>query len=151
YLHKWWNDEAVPTYLKQALPSLIRNKQLEIILGGWVMPDEACPTYSAMIDQMTEGHLFVKNTFNVTPSIGYQIDPFGASTTLASINQMAGFKRHILDRIQTDDKSTRASTRQLEFIWRSSPSNLRNNGGNPIFTHVLPVQYCFPMLPFFDF
>jgi len=115
------------------------------------MPDEACPTYSALIDQMTEGHHFLKNTFNVTPTIGYQIDPFGASTTLASINQMAGFKHHILDRIQTDDKARRAATKSLEFIWRSSPSNIPKNGGNPIFTHVLPVQYCFPMMPFFDF
>lgn len=34
-----------------------------------------------MIDQTTLGHSFLKNEFNVTPSVGWQIDPFGHSST----------------------------------------------------------------------
>jgi hypothetical protein len=34
------------------------------------MHDEATTTYSANIDQMTQGHQFLLQTFNVTPTIG---------------------------------------------------------------------------------
>jgi hypothetical protein len=36
-----------------------------------------------MIDQTTLGHQFIKEEFNVTPRIGWQIDPFGHSAVQA--------------------------------------------------------------------
>jgi len=36
-----------------------------------------------MIDQTTLGHRFIKEEFNVTPRIGWQIDPFGHSAVQA--------------------------------------------------------------------
>ena len=47
------------------------------------MHDEAAPHYIDMIDQTTLGHRFVKQVFNVTPRIGWQIDPFGHSAVQA--------------------------------------------------------------------
>jgi alpha-mannosidase len=41
------------------------------------MHDEATAHYIDMIDQTTLGHRFIKEEFNVTPRIGWQIDPFG--------------------------------------------------------------------------
>lgn len=43
------------------------------------MHDEAAPHYIDMIDQTTLGHKFIKQQFNVTPRIGWQIDRFGHS------------------------------------------------------------------------
>ena len=47
------------------------------------MHDEAATHYIDMIDQTTLGHRFIKAEFNVTPRIGWQIDPFGHSAVQA--------------------------------------------------------------------
>lgn len=43
--------------------------------------DEATSHFSMMIDQTTRGHDFLLQTFNVTPTVAWQIDPFGHSNT----------------------------------------------------------------------
>lgn len=47
------------------------------------MHDEATAHYIDMIDQTTLGHWYLKQQFNVTPRIGWQIDPFGHSAVQA--------------------------------------------------------------------
>lgn len=47
------------------------------------MHDEAATHYIDMIDQTTLGHRFIKKEFNVSPRIGWQIDPFGHSAVQA--------------------------------------------------------------------
>lgn len=51
--------------------------------GGMCMHDEAVTHYIDMIDQTTLGHRFLKEEFDVTPRIGWQIDPFGHSAVQA--------------------------------------------------------------------
>lgn len=47
------------------------------------MHDEAVVHYIDMIDQTTLGHRFLKEEFDLTPRIGWQIDPFGHSAVQA--------------------------------------------------------------------
>lgn len=47
------------------------------------MHDEAATHYVDMIDQTTLGHRYIKKQFNITPRIGWQIDPFGHSAVQA--------------------------------------------------------------------
>ena len=42
---------------------------------------QAAPHYVDMIDQTTLGHRLLLEQFNVTPTIGWQLDPFGHSAT----------------------------------------------------------------------
>ena len=57
------------------------------------MNDEASPTYSAVIDQMTEGHQFVLREFGhaARPTVAWHIDPFGHSASTASLFASMGF------------------------------------------------------------
>lgn len=38
YLERWWRDASAAK--KEAFTSLVKNGQLEIVGGGWVMNDE---------------------------------------------------------------------------------------------------------------
>lgn len=60
---------------------LVSSGQLTFVNGGWVQHDEATSHFSMMIDQTTRGHDFLLREFNFTPSIAWQIDPFGHSST----------------------------------------------------------------------
>ena len=65
FLHRWWKD-ATPEQ-KKNLTILINEGRFELCGGSWVMTDEATPYFWATIDNLIEGHQFVKNIFNVTP------------------------------------------------------------------------------------
>ncbi|KAJ0440560.1 putative alpha-mannosidase [Helianthus annuus] len=81
FFQRWWNDQSEKT--QAIVKRLVSSGQLEMINGGWCMHDEAAPHYIDMIDQTTYGHKFIKEQFNVTPRIGWQIDPFGHSAVQA--------------------------------------------------------------------
>lgn len=88
--------------------------------GGWVSPDEATSTHSAVADQLIQGHLWLDRTFGVTPTIGFQIDPFGASTTVAQLWKSAGFTHHVIDRINYRTKDLLKEKKALQFLWYPS-------------------------------
>ena len=48
------------------------------------MHDEAAAHYVDMVDQTTLGHRFLKQEFGVSPTVGWQLDPFGHSATQAA-------------------------------------------------------------------
>ena len=58
YFDLWWNEQSAEK--RGIAKKLIENGQLEIVTGGWVMNDEANTHYYAMIDQMIEGHQWLK-------------------------------------------------------------------------------------------
>ena len=66
--------------------------RFEFVNGGWCMNDEAgvsdevkkktfgsfgfSSSSKAIITQMTLGHKFLKETFGITPRVGWQVPPF---------------------------------------------------------------------------
>ncbi|XRB06057.1 aalpha-mannosidase [Pycnococcus provasolii] len=79
----WWSDQSDAT--KQLVKQLVQNKQLAFANGGYCMHDEATPDYVAMLDQTAVGHRFLRQEFDYTPSVGWQVDPFGHSHTQATL------------------------------------------------------------------
>jgi hypothetical protein len=117
----WWAEQSAA--MKANVHTLVASGQFEFISGGWVMHDEACTFYIDMIDQMTLGHKFLLNEFQVVPKIGWQIDPFGHSSTNAGLlGSYLGFDAVYMCRIDYEDKLARMLSKQMEFVWSPSPS-----------------------------
>ena len=61
YFSRFW--ETASEKRKIEIRNLFQSGQLEFLLGGWVMNDEATSTLGAYLDQMTHGRFFLLNHF----------------------------------------------------------------------------------------
>lgn len=87
--------------------------------------DEATTHWTSMTDQTSLGHKFIAEVFGPTalPTIGWQIDPFGHSSLQAHLmGALLGFDAVFLGRTDYQDLAQRKQGRQLELLWRPSPS-----------------------------
>ncbi|KAH3893393.1 alpha-mannosidase 2x-like [Dreissena polymorpha] len=135
FLERWWRDISPET--KATFRRLVNNGQLEIVLGGWVMPDEAVTHYGPVIDQLIEGHQWLKENVGVKPKNAWVNDPFGYSSTLPYLWKMAGVENIVILRIHQAVKATLMRKHALEFNWRQmwDPTN-----ENDIFCHLMAYR-----------
>ncbi len=61
FFFRWWAEQG--DAVKHQVKEVVRRRQLEFILGGWSMNDEAAVHYNAVIDQMTWGLKKINDTF----------------------------------------------------------------------------------------
>ncbi|XP_061232614.1 alpha-mannosidase 2x isoform X5 [Neopsephotus bourkii] len=66
YFAKWWDN--ISAQKRAVVRRLVGNGQLEMVTGGWVMPDEANSHYFAMIDQLIEGHQWLEKNIDTDSS-----------------------------------------------------------------------------------
>ena len=131
---KRWYDKQTEK-IKQQVKNFIKEGRLEIINGGWVMHDEACSYYKHSIDNMRIGLKFLKEEFNITPRIGWFIDPFGHSSATSHILKQMNFDKIVLTRIDYLERKDKINNHNLEFIY--DPFGL----GQEIFTHISYHHY----------
>lgn len=129
----WWNE--LEDHVKVQVRRLIERGQLEIVLGGWVMPDEASTHYYSVIDQLMEGHQWVMENLHVKPINSWSIDPFGHSGTMPYLWKQSGLENMVIQRIHQSTKATLAQNRNLEFYWRQYWDT---KGESDILCHVMP-------------
>jgi len=133
FFKKWYDTQT--DKIKQTVKDFIKEGRLEIINGGWVMHDEAGTYYKHLIDNMRIGLKFLKEEFNITPRIGWFIDPFGHSSATSHILSQMNFEKIVLTRIDYLEKKDRIDNHNLEFIY--DPFGL----GQKIFTHISYHHY----------
>ena len=99
FLHRWW--EHRPASMRQRLVELWKAGQIEFVMGGWVSNDEASTNYMQVINQITEGHEFIRSNFgpSAKPTVGWQIDPFGLSQATATMFSQMCMDSHAAWRI----------------------------------------------------
>ncbi|XP_007421015.1 lysosomal alpha-mannosidase isoform X1 [Python bivittatus] len=139
FFARWWGLQTEA--MRQAVRQLVAEGRLEFVNGGWCMNDEASVHYNAVIDQMSLGLHFLKETFGECgrPRVAWHIDPFGHSREQASLFAQMGYDGFFLGRIDYQDKSHRESLREMEQLWRAS-----RNLDPPVadlFTGILPNVY----------
>ncbi|KAG8285797.1 carbohydrate binding, partial [Homalodisca vitripennis] len=122
FLWRWWQEQDADS--QAAVVQLVQEGRLQLVHGGWCMSDEATPHYSMLIDQMTFGLKFLKDTFGECgiPKIAWQIDPFGHSTEVALQFADMGYDAVFFGRIDHEDYRQRVDTKTMEHIWRPDTS-----------------------------
>ncbi|CAH1251351.1 MAN2A1 [Branchiostoma lanceolatum] len=133
FFSMWWDN--IDAEKKDAVKKLVENGQLEIVTGGWVMSDEAITHYYAMIDQMIEGHEWIKRNLGIKPRSGWAIDPFGHSPTMAYLLKRMGLQNMVVQRVHYSVKKQLAKEKQLEFMWRQ---NWDHGASSDMLCHMMP-------------
>lgn len=133
YLERWWREASDER--REAFIGLVQNGQLEIVGGGWVMNDEANSHYYAIIEQMTEGNMWLNETVGVIPKNSWAIDPFGYSPTMAYLLRRMGFENMLIQRTHYELKKELALRRNLEYVWRQTWDSEESTD---IFVHMMP-------------
>ncbi|XP_058812600.1 alpha-mannosidase 2 [Topomyia yanbarensis] len=140
FMQMWW-DQAHPTK-QRILKKMVKSGRLEITTGGWVMTDEANAHLFAMVDQLIEGHQWVKTNLDVTPTSGWSIDPFGHGSTVPYLLAASGFEGTIIQRIHYAWKQWFARHRYGDFMWTPywrTPATPLNNK-HSLLTHNMPFD-----------
>lgn len=120
FFQRWWHQQ--PESIRAAVRGLVRNGQLAFVGGGWAQHDEACPHFMSMIDQMTLGHQFLEREFNYSVRVGWQIDPFGHSSSNARLSAQMGMDAQYYARIDYQERDIRVRNKTMELLWQPSPS-----------------------------
>lgn len=118
YFATWWSELDQQT--RSTVKRLVGAGQLELVTGGWVMPDEANTHYYALLDQLMEGHQWLQTNLGVSPSSAWAIDPFGHSPSMTYLLKGAGLQNMVIQRIHYAVKKHFAQQKTLEFRWRQS-------------------------------
>lgn len=133
FFQLWWESQSKITH--NLVKRLIHDGQLEIVSGGWVMPDESVSHWMSQLTQLTEGHQWLKYNLDYIPNSGWAIDPFGLSPTMPYLLKKAGLENVLIQRVHYSVKKRLGKRKQLEFRWRQLWDN---DGSTEIFTHVMP-------------
>ncbi|KAI6221443.1 Alpha-mannosidase [Aphelenchoides fujianensis] len=133
FFERWWMGLAASERVR--VRSLLHGGQLEIVTGGWVMNDEASAQVFSIVMQLFEGHEFLRNQLNFTPTAHWSIDPFGLSAAMARVVHECGLRNAVIQRAHWAVKKHLALARQLEFRWRPLEA-----AGGELRTHLLPFR-----------
>ncbi|XP_046613811.1 alpha-mannosidase 2 [Neodiprion virginianus] len=133
FLQLWWDEQNKET--QDMFRQLVHDGQLEIVAGGWVMPDESSAHWLAQLTQLTEGHQWLKNNLDFVPKSSWSIDPFGLSPTMPYLLKGSGMDNLLIQRVHYSVKKRLARDKLLEFRWRQLWDN---DGSSEMFTHMMP-------------
>ena len=141
FFHRWWQDQTEQHKIE--VKKLVTDKQFIFIGGGWVMNDEALPSYKESMLQMRLGLDFLKETFGIRPNIGWQIDPFGHSTVTVSVLHKLGYDGLVGNRISQDFKDKMSKGDGFNFLWEGHQVSAKKEEAT-MFTHIIQHHYNLP-------
>ncbi|XP_046352369.2 lysosomal alpha-mannosidase-like isoform X2 [Haliotis rufescens] len=142
FLSLWYQEQD--KQMQEDVRKLIRERRLELIIGGWCMSDSATTYYDDVIDQHTYGFQWIERQFGecAMPRSAWHVDQFGHSREHSSLFAQFGFDGLLVGRIDVFDHERRTRTRNMETIWKTSPDNLGDK--TDLFTSVLYDGYFTP-------
>ena len=98
--------------------ALLESGRLEITTGGWVMTDEANVDFFSMVDQLVEGHEFMRRVLNVKPLNSWSVDSFGHGSAFPHLLGLSEIKNMVIMRIHYIWKEWMARNQNGDFLWK---------------------------------
>lgn len=124
FFQRFWSERTPEE--QDTVRELVAEGRLSFVNGGWCMHDEGTTTFVDMIDNTALGHRFILSEFGVSalPTVTWQIDPFGHSSTQASLlsTPASGFNALFVSRADYGDIKARTANLSLEYVWTPSAS-----------------------------
>ncbi|VDP69967.1 unnamed protein product [Echinostoma caproni] len=147
FFTQWWREQTPKR--QDTIRQLVLDGRLQFDLAGWVSADEATVHYADLINQLTLGRQFIRQTFGLCarPRTAWQVDTFGHSRTHAYVLREAGYEALYFSRMDYLEKHSLREMRQLEFFWMPSVETggvIDKQSGPGLFTSVLYNNYCYP-------
>ena len=141
FFMRWWKDQDET--MRYKTKHLIEEDRFIFINGGWVMNDEAVPSYKQALIQMRLGLDMMNYTFGKRATIGWQVDPFGSSSVTISNLHKLGYDVFIGDRISQDYKETLRNKDGNLFYWEGHQVAKEKSESN-LFSYMLQYHYDVP-------
>eukprot|EP00051_Salpingoeca_urceolata_P001577 m.42107 g.42107 ORF g.42107 m.42107 type:complete len:1265 (+) comp11516_c0_seq1:809-4603(+) len=140
----WWSRRSEAVHVR--VRALLRTGQLEFVGGGFVMHDEATTSFDTVLASMTEGLVWLDETFGSEggrPHYGFQIDPFGHSALTASVFKALRFRGTVLNRVHYRTKASMHAHALQQFYW-NGPNDPPDTHDDLVAT-LLPDHYTTPL------
>ena len=141
FFMRWWEDQDETIH--NNVRRLVEEDRFVFINGGWVMNDEAVPSYKQALLQMRFGLDIMNHTFGKRATIGWQIDPFGSSSATVSNLHKLGYDAFIENRISEEFKGKLKNTDGFQFYWEGHQVSKDKSNSN-LFCYILQYFYVLP-------
>jgi alpha-mannosidase len=142
FFDRWWQDQSEAK--RDSVKALVEKGQLIFMGGGWVMNDEALPSYSQILMNFDVGLSYLDDLFGVRPNIGWQVDPFGQSKVHVSILSKLGHDGLISNRISKTIKNELRRNYGYSFEWKGH--DVSWNDKTSVVAHYLEYFYVLPQV-----
>ncbi|CAH1404035.1 unnamed protein product [Nezara viridula] len=115
FLQYWWDRSSEES--RNIFRELVHHGKVEIVTGGWVMPDEATTHVFSLHNQLVEGHQWVMENLDIVPTTAWSIDPFGCSSVMAYLLAESGIEGLVIQRIHYSWKRFFSEEGDLDLLW----------------------------------
>lgn len=115
YFMKWYDEQNEET--QNMTKKLIDQDRMVFINGGWIMNDEAVPSYKQSLLQFRLGLDVMNRTFGKRATFGWQSDSFGNSVITVTNLHKLGYDFLVANRISIDLKNILRDVDGHQFFW----------------------------------
>ena len=150
YFMRYYDEQSEEK--QNVTKKLIEQGRLVFINGGWVMSDEAVPSYKQSLLQFRLGLDVMNSTFGKRATIGWQSDSFGHSAVTIANMHMLGYEFFIGQRITIDFKNKLKNAYGLHFFWQGHQVSKDKSDSN-LLSYITQFHYGTPdffMEPYFS-
>lgn len=124
-----WVEESDPDMFEE-IKQRVSEGRWKIVGGWWIEPDCNIPSGESFVRQGLYGQHFFKEKFNVTASVGYNIDSFGHNGMLPQILKKSRMSNYVFMRPSPHEKGLPSRL----FWWES-------DDGSRVLTFRIALEY----------